>query len=356
MIAAAQNPSSTALGEEVAARLESYLRDTIAEADGPLEVERAVGGMSNPTFFLKAGGWSAVLRKQPGSVLVKSAHAIDREYRVISALYGSEVPVPRPILYHGDADVLDTPFYLMERLEGRIFDEYSLPGLTPRDRGACFDDMGRVMAAMHRFDWRAGLADYGRPGNYFERQLKRWTELWSQYRAGDDNPHIDRLAEWLSSRIPDSETLALCHGDFRIANLVFHPTEPKIIGVLDWELSTLGHPLVDVGFNTQAWLLEPRENGGIRGLDLAALGIPSERDYLEAYYRYSGSAERMTAFHKAFAMFRAAVGAAGIAARGRGGNSVSAGAAEVGRRLGLAYASRGVELIADEAGHYSLAG
>lgn len=335
-------------GEAGVVRLDGFLRRRFPEIAGAIAITRTAGGMSNPTFFLEAGGWSAVLRKQPGSVLVKSAHAIDREFRVMSALHGSAVPVPRPILYHADTDILDTPFYLMERLSGRVFDAYALPGLDPAERRACFLSMGRVMAAMHRFDWRAaGLADYGRPGNYFARQLKRWSELWERYDDGG-NPHVERLIGWLAARIPDSEALTLCHGDFRIANLMFHPTEPRVVGVLDWELSTLGHPLVDVGFNTQAWLLAPDENGGIRGLDLAALGIPPEEDYLAGYYREAGSPERLTAFHKAFAMFRAAVGSAGIAARGRGGNAVNDGAAEVGARLALAYARRGIELIERE--------
>jgi aminoglycoside phosphotransferase (APT) family kinase protein len=336
-------------GPERLARLEGFLRDAFAEVRAPLAVERAVGGMSNPTFFLRSGDWSAVLRKQPGAALVKSAHAIDREFRVMSALGGSPVPVPRPLLYHAERDVLDTPFYLMERLDGRVFEDYALPGLAPGERRACYRSMARVMGDLHLFDWHgAGLADYGRPGNYFARQFARWTGQWKEFRGAGD-PDVDGLIEWLGPRIPETGTLALCHGDFRIANLMFHPTEPRVIGVLDWELSTLGHPLVDVGFNTQAWLLAPDENGGIRGLDLPRLGIPHEEEYLETYYRHAGSDERMTTFHRAFAMFRAAVGSASIAARGLGGSSVSAGADEVGRRLSRAYARRGMELIEAEA-------
>jgi aminoglycoside phosphotransferase (APT) family kinase protein len=335
-------------GTTGAGRLDALLRVHFPEIDGPIHIERTVGGMSNPTFFLAANNWSVVLRKQPGSVLMKSAHAIDREFRVMRALHDSAVPVPKPILYHATADILDTPFYLMERLDGRIFDDYALAGLTPEMRRAAYADMARVMAAMHCFDWQAaGLADYGRPGNYFARQFKRWADLWPQYRD-EPNPDIDHLIEWLGPRIPDSETLTISHGDFRIANLMFHRTEARIIGVLDWELSTLGHPLVDVGFNTQAWLLKPDENGGIRGLDLAMLGIPGEAEYLEDYYRQSGSTERMTAFHRAFAMLRAAVGSAGIAARGRSGNAVSPGASEMGSLLARAYARRGMEVIENE--------
>lgn len=329
-------------------RLDAFLRDAFPELRGDLSIVRTVGGLSNPTYFVSYGNWSVVLRKQPSAVLLKSAHAIDREFRIMSALHGSDVPVPKPLLYHAQTDILDTPFYLMERLDGRIFDEYAMPGLSPEARRACYDAMGDAMAAMHRFDWQAaGLADYGRAGNYFARQFKRWSEQWEHFRT-DDNPYIDRLVRWLSQRIPESELLALCHGDFRIGNIMFHRTEPKVIGILDWELSTLGHPLVDVGFNVQAWLMTPDENGGIRGLDFDRLGIPSEADYLDRYYALSGARERMTTFHRVFAMFRAAVGTAGVAARGRGGNAVSDGAAEVGSHLSRAYARRGVELIEKE--------
>ncbi len=348
MTAAAQaSAAGTAFPNDAAGRdrLDAFLRARFPEIDGPLEITPTVGGMSNPTFFLTAGTWRAVLRKQPGAVLVKSAHAIDREFRVLTALAGSEVPVPRPLLWYGAADILDTPFYLMERLDGRVFETHALPGLTPADRRAAYRDMARVMAAMHRFDWRAaGLSDFGRPGNYFARQYRRWADLWPQYRDRPI-PDLDALAVWLGSRIPESERLALCHGDFRIANLMLHPSEPRFVGVLDWELSTLGHPLADVGFNLQAWVLAPEENGGLRGLDLARLGIPDERTYVADYEHFAGSDEPMTPFHRAFAMFRAAVGSAGIAARGRGGNAVNAEDAERGDRLARAYARRGVELI-----------
>ena len=336
-------------GPDAAARLETFLRARFREIDGPITIARTAGGMSNPTFFVKAPGLDAVLRKQPGGApLVKSAHAIDREFRVLSALHGSDVPVPQPLVYHPDADVLDTPFYLMQRVEGRVFDTAALPGLTAAERRAAYRSMAQTMAAIHRFDFaKAGLADFGRPGNFFARQFRRWSELWPQYDTGEV-PDIDRLIAWLGPRIPESETLAIAHGDYRVANLIFHPSEPRVVGVLDWELSTLGHPLADVGFNTQAWLLEPHENGGLRGLDLSALGIPQQAEYLDDYYRAVGSSERLTAFHQAFAMFRAAVGSAGIAARGRGGNAVNAEDAERGIQLARAYARHGVELIAGE--------
>ena len=331
------------------ARLDAYLKDWLGGAD-PTRVERTHGGMSNPTYFLRRGDWNAVLRKQPGSVLMPSAHAINREYRVLTALHGSEVPVPRPLHYCADREVLGTPFYLMERLQGRVFHEFATPGLARDERRQLYEAMCATMAAMHRLDVRAlGLADFGRPGNYFARQLKRWSQQWAQFRRGDDdNPDLDRIVAWLSERVPDSELLSLCHGDFRIGNVMFHATEPRVVGVLDWELSTLGHPLVDVAFNSQAWRMAPDENGGLLGLPLAELGIPTEDEYLERYYRLAGSNERMTTFHQVFAMFRGAVGSAGVAVRGEAGNAFLPDAARVGRKLALAYAQRGAQLIGDD--------
>lgn len=326
-------------------RLSAFLAKSFPHGGTDLVVEPTVGGMSNPTFFVTYGGRHMVLRKQPGSVLAKSAHAIDREFRVMTALRGSAVPVPEPILYHAEADVLDTPFYLMERIEGRVITTYAMPGLSPEERRRSYDAMARALAAIHRFDWAAAsLSDYGRPGNYFSRQLSRWSQQWEQFRT-DDNPYLDPVIAWLSARVPPSETLVLCHGDFRIGNLMFGAHEPAVVGVLDWELSTLGHPLVDLAFNTQAWQMAPDENGGLQGLPIAELGIPSEDEYLESYYRYAGSAERMETFHKVFAMFRGAVGSAGVAARGRAGNASFAEAATVGGKLAVAYAKRGLELI-----------
>ena len=329
-------------------RLDEYLRQALPGLAGELIVERTVGGMSNPTYFLRRGDWQAVLRKQPNAVLMASAHAIDREYRVLSALRDSAVPVPAPLLYCTEREVVGTPFYLMERIAGRVFEGFAMPGVPSRDRSAMYESMGATMAALHSLDFRAvGLSDYGRPGNYFARQLSRWSQQWAQFRRGDeDNPDLDRVVAWLSERVPDSNTIALCHGDFRITNMMFHPTEPRVVGVLDWELSTLGHPLVDVAFNSQAWRMATDENGGLLGLPLSDMGIPTEEAYLERYYALARSGERMTTFHQVFAMFRGAVGSAGVAVRGEAGNGFLPDAARVGRRLARAYAKRGAQLIA----------
>jgi aminoglycoside phosphotransferase (APT) family kinase protein len=340
------SPAERGIGFDVE-RLDAWLRGQFGAGDAPLVVQRTEGGMSNPTYFLRRGTWQAVLRKQPGGIVLPSAHAIDREYRVLTALQHTEVPVPHPLAYCADRDVLGTPFYLMQHLDGRVFHAFATPGLAGAERAALFDTMVATMAAIHRLDVAAlGLADYGRPGNYFARQLKRWSEQWAQFRRGDDdNPALDHVVAWLAERVPDSTLQTLCHGDFRIGNLMFHAREPRVIGVLDWELSTLGHPLVDLAFNSQAWRMAPDENGGLLGLPLAELGIPSEADYLERYYALAGATERMTTFHQVFAMFRGAVGSAGVAARGEQGNGFLPDAARVGRRLALAYAGRGLALI-----------
>ena len=327
-------------------RLDDYLSTLLGGARGALAIERTLGGMSNPTYFLRRGDWRAVLRKQPGAVLMPSAHAIDREFRVLQALHGGAVPVPEPLHYCHDREVVGTPFYLMQWLQGRVFESFATPGLSPDERRAAFDSMCATMAAIHRLDFGAlGLGDFGRPGNYFARQLKRWSQQWTHFRHGDDdNPDLDFIVDWLGQRVPESELLALCHGDFRITNMMFHAAEPRVIGVIDWELSTLGHPLVDVAFNSQAWRLAPDENGGLLGLPLDALGIPTEEDYLEGYYVLAGSRERMTTFHQVFAMFRGAVGSAGVAARGAAGNAFLPDAVQVGGKLALAYAKRGAAL------------
>lgn len=327
--------------------LDAYLREQLGHGREPLRVVPTEGGMSNPTYFLARGSWQAVLRKQPAGAVLPSAHAIDREWRVLGALHGSAVPVPEPLHWCGQREVVGTPFYLMQRLHGRVFHPYALPGVEPAERAAMFEAMAATLAALHRLrPADIGLADYGRPGNYFARQLRRWAEQWAGFRRGDDdNPALDRVVAWLSERVPDSELQALCHGDFRMSNLIFHPTEPRVVGVLDWELSTLGHPLVDLAYNTQAWRMAEDENGGLLGLPLAQLGIPSDEAYVQRYYELAGSSERMTPFHQVFAMFRGAVGSVGVARRGEQGHGVLPDAARVGHRLARAYASRALELM-----------
>ncbi len=325
------------------ARLEAYLEERFETA--PLTIETAQGGMSNPTYFVTYGTRRMVLRKQPDVTLSPSAHRIDREFRVMSALAGSEIPVPAPIVFCDDPSIVGTPFYLMDRLEGHVFPDSSLPGLTPAARRASFAAMAQTLAALHGFDWSgAGLNDYGKPGNYFQRQLDGWTRQWQQFGI-NDNPAIDELVTWLPDNIPPGDSAAICHGDYRVANIMFDTVRSRVSGVSDWELSTMGHPLADVAFNLQPWFLAPDENGGIKGLDLAALGIPTAREYLEHYYACSPSSQRLTRFHIAFAMFRAAVGLSGVARRNETSNTPDLAAAHQARRFAIAYAKAGLHSI-----------
>lgn len=328
--------------------LEAFLRDRVAGLRGPMRLERIGGGQSNPTWFLSFDNRELVLRKQPGGTLLPGAHAVDREARVMRALAGTELPVPTVTLFHADSDVVGTPFYVMERVSGRVFPDCALPGMVPAERRAIYLAMADAMARLHRVDWAAtGLADFGRQGGYFSRQFARWSRQWEMSRTRE-NGDIEQLREWLPRHLPDESETTLCHGDFRLGNLMFHPSEPRVVAVLDWELSTLGHPLADVAFNCMAWRTLPGEYGGIRGLDRASLGIPSEDEYLRHYYRLTGRRDGVTAFHFAFALFRMAVIFEGIAARAAAGNAASENAGEVGV-LAAAFARRAMEFVSGEA-------
>lgn len=242
------------------------------------------GGQSNPTFFVSYPGRRMVLRKRPAGPLLPSAHAVDREHRIMNAIAYTGVPVPRMIAFYAGSDIVGTAFYVMERLDGRIFSDCSMPGAARADRCTMIFEMADTLARLHRVDWEAlGLADFGREGNFFARQVKRWAGKWKLSKTRE-LPDIERVAAWLSSHVPDDETTSIAHGDFRIGNVMFHPTEPRVVGVLDWELSTLGHPQADLAYSALAWRLLSGEYMGMRGLDLAELGIPSEDEYLDRYY------------------------------------------------------------------------
>ena len=329
------------------ALLEAFLRYRLHDLRGSMRLEKIGGGQSNPTYFVNFENRQLVLRKKPAGEVLPSAHAVDREYRVMKALAGTALPVPPVVLYHDSAEVVGTPFYVMERLQGRVFGSNSLPGLASAERRAIYFAMGDTLAALHAVDWRAaGLSDFGRSGGYFPRQLRRWKQQWHLSRTRD-NPAIDELLSWLAENDPRDDETTLTHGDFKLNNLMFHPTEPKVIAVFDWELSTLGHPLADVAFNTVAWRTLPHEFGGIRGLNLPALGIPFEHEYLAHYYVKAGRTDRArqaTPFHWAFALMRWAVIFEGITARAVRGNAVSADAKQVGA-ISVALARRGLEAI-----------
>ena len=326
-------------------RLHGYLHERIAGLDGEMRIEPIGGGQSNPTYFLRFPERSVVLRKQPAGELLPSAHAVDREHRVQAALASTDVPVPEMLHLCEDREVIGTLFYVMEALGGRVWQDSTIPGVTPDERAAMYDSMNDVLAKLHKVDWRAvGLEGFGRPGSYFTRQINRWTRQWQASKTREI-PEIERLIAWLPENIPPGENeTTIVHGDFRIGNLMFHGSESRVIAVLDWELSTLGHPLADLGFNCILWHSSPDDYCGIVGTDRQALGIPSEEDYVRRYCERVGRAEGITPFHLAFSMFRFAVIFEGIAQRARIGTAASADAAEVGR-LSVSFARHACALI-----------
>jgi len=317
-----------------AARLEAYLREHVAGFAGPLMVEQFKGGQSNPTYRLSAGGRHYVLRRKPPGKLLASAHAVDREYRVITALAGSAVPVAKTYCLCQDESVIGTAFYVMEWVDGRVLWDPTLPGLASAQRTAIYDEMNRVIAALHRVDYKAaGLEDYGKPGNYFERQISRWTK---QYRASETEKidAMDQLITWLPANIPPGDETTIVHGDFRLDNVIFHATEPRIVAVLDWELSTLGHPLADFSYHCMNWHLPAGAMRGLGGADVAALGIPAEADYVKTYCARTGRGPidpDHWDFYMAYNLFRMAGILQGIMGRVVDGTAASAHALEMGK-------------------------
>ncbi|WP_421905344.1 phosphotransferase family protein [Mameliella sp.] len=310
------------------------------------ELTRISGGQSNPTYFVTHGGRRMVLRKQPNGEILKGAHAIDREYRVMQALGPAGVPVPRAVLFHDDPAALGTPFYLMERLEGRVFEDCSLPEVDPDERRQIYLGMADALATLHSVDPEdIGLGDYGKPGNYFARQVGRWTKQLHG-STGAPIPELHRLSDWLNANLPEDDGQSrIAHGDFRLGNLMFHPSEPRVIAILDWELSTLGHPLADLGYCCMTWHTAPREYGGIRGLDLAALNIPTKEEFVARYEGQSRSGH-LTDFHVIFSLFRFGVIFVGIADRARAGTAAGSNADQL-APLAQALGRRGLELLPD---------
>jgi aminoglycoside phosphotransferase (APT) family kinase protein len=316
------------------ASLQRYMEAHVEGFSGTLEVEQFKGGQSCPTYRLSAGGKHYVLRRKPPGKLLPSAHAVDREYRVITALHDTGVPVARTYALCEDPDVVGTAFYIMDYADGRIFWDPTLPELDRAERAKVFDAMNAVIAALHSVDCEAvGLGDFGKPGNYFARQIGRWSK---QYRASETE-HIEpmnRLMEWLPENVPEGDETTVVHGDYRLDNMVFHPTEPRVLAVLDWELSTLGHPLGDFSYNCMVFRFKPDQFNGLAGLDLDALGIPSEADYIAAYCRRTGrDGIANWDFYMAYNMFRIAAILQGIMGRFVDGTASSAHAAERGKQV-----------------------
>ena len=322
--------------------LERYLVEHMGGFDGPLRVEQFKGGQSNPTYLLHTPQGRYVMRSKPGPVakLLPSAHAIEREFRVMQALRHSDVPVAQMHLLCLDEAVIGRAFYVMEYVEGRVLWDQALPGMTAEQRASHYDELNRVMAALHQVDANAvGLSDYGKPGNYFERQIGRWSK---QYAASITQPieAMDRLMEWLPVHIPaqarDHTRVSIVHGDFRLDNVIFHPTEPKILAVLDWELSTLGHPLADFSYHCMAWHIPHHLGRGMAGLSPTPAGIPTESQYVLRYAQRTGvtdlsSLQKDWNFYLAYNLFRLAAILQGIAKRVVDGTASSAEAKAAGQ-------------------------
>jgi len=310
---APQDPSKPSIGavrdnqrlDESA--LDRWFRANVESPSEPLELSQFNRGASNPTYLITAGQPRWVLRKKPPGQLLPSAHQVDREFRVMSALGSVGFPVPKMRALCEDPAVIGTAFYVMDFLEGRIFRNARLPGMQPSERAAIYDNLNETLARLHQVDYAAiGLADYGRPGSYFQRQVDRWIK---QYRGAETEhiPEMERLIAELPGRIPDSEEVSIAHGDYRLENVMFHPTEPRIIAVLDWELSTLGHPLADLAYGCLLYHSNSESCGTLEGIDAKAAGIPTEDEYVAAYCRRTGRST-IPGFnvYLAFSMFRLA--------------------------------------------------
>ena len=318
-----------------AAALAVWFRANVDEGVRDIAVEQFQGGQSNPTYRLTAGNRCFVLRRKPPGTLLPSAHAIDREYRVMSALAETGVPVATMHALCEDPTVIGTAFYVMEHVEGRILWDPTLPGMTPAERAAHYDELNRVIANLHQVDFAAvGLSEFGRTGGYIERQVARWSKQY-QAAGAERIAAMDCLIEWLPSHIPAGDETSIVHGDYRLDNVIFHPTEPRILAVLDWELSTLGHPLSDFAYQVMAWRLAPQEFRGLRGADLASLGIPDEAQYVSDYCRRTGREGIANwEFYLIFNMFRISAILHGVLSRAMQGNAASGDAVEMGRRAG----------------------
>lgn len=313
------------------AALDRCLAERLDGYRGPIEIRQFEGGQSNPTYLLHTSERDYVLRKKPAGELLPSAHQVEREYVVMSALASTDVPVPPPLVLCEDAAVIGTPFFVMGCVEGRVFRQPHLPGVSAAHRAAMYDDMAGVLARLHAVNVDAvGLGAYGKPGNYYERQIARWSRQYTAAKTGEIAA-MERLMQWLPAHIPPGDEATIVHGDYRVENLIFHPTEPRIVAVVDWELSTLGHPLADLAYNCLTYHLPPEALGRVEDEERDAPGMPDEQAYMAAYCRRTGRAEIPDwNFYLAFSMFRLASILQGVYARGLQGNAASTYALERG--------------------------
>jgi aminoglycoside phosphotransferase (APT) family kinase protein len=314
------------------AALTSWMEANVEGFQGPLVVEQFKGGQSNPTYKLITSSRDYVMRRKPPGQLLRGAHAIEREAQMLSGLSKAGFPVARVYGLCLDESVLGTWFYVMEMVEGRIFWDATLPQVVREDRPAYFDAMNETIARLHNIDYQAvGLGNYGRPGSYFHRQIARWAKQYLEDTEGGRDPAMDRLIEWLPAHTPPGDETTIVHGDFRVDNLIFHPAEPRVVAVLDWELSTLGHPLADFAYHSMMYHMPPHIVAGLANANLTSLNIPQEADYVAAYCRRTGrEAISNYTFYVVFNLFRLAAIFHGIRGRVRRGTASSAQAAERG--------------------------
>jgi len=312
-------------------RLVEFLKEALPEAQGSMKLSQFAYGQSNPTYVVGFDDVEYVLRKQPPGELLPSAHQVDREFRVQKALSEAGYPVAKQFLYSDNREIVGTPFYVMERMQGRVFKDTSLPGCSPEHRAEMYKSLAETLAQLHTFSpAELGLEDFGRPGDWYRRQFKRWSRNFFETQT-QAMPAMQPLMEWLDAHMPEDNETSIAHGDYRMGNVMFHPTEPRVVAVFDWEISTLGHPLGDLAYCAILYGTNPQQFFGLEGLNSNALGIPTFEEFNSIYCEAAGRSDGgLTNAHMAHAFFRFAAILDGVRARGLAGNAASTDAADIG--------------------------